>query len=35
MSWKSMGATDLQDGAEHRIVPDAVIRELYQKMLGV
>jgi 2-oxoisovalerate dehydrogenase E1 component len=30
-----MGATDLQDGAEHRIVPDAVIRELYQKMLGV
>src|SRR5262252_9471547 len=35
MSRKSMGATDLQDGAEHRIVPDAVIRELYQKMLGV
>src|SRR5215468_149050 len=35
MSRKSMGATDLQDGDEHRIVPDAVIRELYQKMLGV
>jgi 2-oxoisovalerate dehydrogenase E1 component len=35
MSRKSMSATDLQDGAEHRIVPDAVIRELYHKMLGV
>jgi 2-oxoisovalerate dehydrogenase E1 component len=35
MSRKSMGATDLQEGAEHRIVPDAVILELYQKMLGV
>ena len=35
MSRNSMGATDLQDGAGHRIVPDAVIRELYQKMLGV
>src|SRR5690242_5222779 len=35
MSRKSMGATDLQDGAGHRIVPDTVIRELYQKMLGV
>src|SRR5215472_5758720 len=35
MSRKSMGAADLQDGAEHRIVPDPVIRELYQKMLGV
>ncbi|HEY2382895.1 MAG TPA: dehydrogenase E1 component subunit alpha/beta [Terriglobia bacterium] len=30
-----MGTADLQEGAEHRIVPDAVIRELYRKMLGV
>ena len=30
-----MEATDLRDSAEHRIVPDAVIRELYRKMLGV
>lgn len=35
MSRKSMGTADLQEGAEHRIVPDAVIRELYRKMLGV
>jgi 2-oxoisovalerate dehydrogenase E1 component len=30
-----MGTADLQNNAEHRIVPDAVIRELYRKMLGV
>src|SRR5215467_5122220 len=35
MSRKSMEATDLRDSSEHRIVPDAVIRELYRKMLGV
>jgi 2-oxoisovalerate dehydrogenase E1 component len=35
MSRKSMGTADLQDGAQHRIVPDAVVRELYEKMLGV
>src|SRR6516165_8726482 len=34
MSTKLMGTADLQR-AEHRIVPDAVIRELYQKMLAV
>src|SRR5215472_13228476 len=34
MSTKLMGTADLQS-AEHRIVPDAVIRELYRKMLGV
>src|SRR5262250_1076602 len=35
MSRKPMGTADLQNGAEHRIVPDAVIKELFQKMLGV
>jgi 2-oxoisovalerate dehydrogenase E1 component len=30
-----METADLQFSAEHRIVPDAVIRELYRKMLGV
>jgi 2-oxoisovalerate dehydrogenase E1 component len=30
-----MEATDLRDSAEHRIIPDAVVRELYWKMLGV
>jgi 2-oxoisovalerate dehydrogenase E1 component len=30
-----MEAADLRDSAERRIVPDAVIRELYRKMLGV
>src|SRR5262252_6730383 len=35
MSRKSMEATDLRDSAEHRIIPDAVVRELYRKMLGV
>jgi 2-oxoisovalerate dehydrogenase E1 component len=30
-----MDTADLQFSAEHRIVPDAVIRELYRKMLGV
>jgi 2-oxoisovalerate dehydrogenase E1 component len=30
-----MEATDLRGSAEHRIVPDAVVRELYRKMLGV
>src|SRR6516225_1672057 len=35
MSTKLMGTADLQFSAEHRIVPDAVIRELYRKMLGV
>lgn len=29
-----MGAPDLRN-AEHKIVPDAVVSELYQKMLGV
>src|SRR5215813_2129947 len=35
MSRNSMGATELQDSANHRIVPDSVVRELYQKMLAV
>jgi len=34
MSGKSMGATNPQN-AERRIVPDAVVLELYKKMLGV
>src|SRR2546425_5549478 len=35
MSGKSMGATNTQNNAERRIVPDAVVLELYKKMLGV
>src|SRR5213593_5149967 len=35
MSRKSMGATDLRNDAQRRIVPDAVVLELYKKMLGV
>src|SRR6266699_3368190 len=35
MSGKSMGATNPQNNAERRIVPDAVVLELYKKMLGV
>ena len=35
MSGKSMGATNLRNDAERRIVPDAVVLELYKKMLGV
>src|SRR5436190_404559 len=34
MSRNSMGAINLRN-TEHRIVPDAIVRELYQKMLGV
>jgi 2-oxoisovalerate dehydrogenase E1 component len=30
-----MGTADLQDGAQHRIVPDAIVSELYEKMLSV
>ena len=35
MSGKSVGATNPQNNAERRIVPDAVVLELYKKMLGV
>src|SRR6266566_7816401 len=35
MGRKSMGATNAQNDAERRIVPDAVVLELYKKMLGV
>src|SRR6266516_3896151 len=35
MSGKSTGATNPQNNAERRIVPDAVVLELYKKMLGV
>ena len=36
MSRKSIRPpADLPGDAEHRIVPDAVVRELYRKMLGV
>src|SRR5258706_2457553 len=35
MGRASMEATDLRNNAERRIVPDAVVQQLYHKMLGV